>query len=249
MVGWHAICSGVSGQPCAVATSIIPSTGRDLHSASVEGPGHCCHRCWQRWGCCRCCGRKMLRAIGSCQNWTCSSYCRVRCRCSVHGFIGGRYRRHTARYSKLTTRWVFQRDSKLLLHYAPRSFSLESEDPASPDPVSSVPQFYRRLENAGEEITEDFLWGRLEPLLHYLPPDQVAKVGATFGILAHEEVVQTPCQDTKCQLLDWSITYSRDHFWRECTKLVPIAAKFDLHLGQISPFLVHTPFTISPLHI
>ncbi len=37
-------------------------------------------------------------------------------------------------------------------------------------------QFYRRLELSGEEITEDLLWARLEPLLHYLPPEQLAKV-------------------------------------------------------------------------
>jgi hypothetical protein len=42
--------------------------------------------------------------------------------------------------------------------------------------VSRLLQFYRRLEDAGEEITEEFLWGRLQPLLHYLPEDQVAKV-------------------------------------------------------------------------
>jgi hypothetical protein len=43
-----------------------------------------------------------------------------------------------------------------------------------------------------------------------------------------------------------SITYSRDHFWRECTKLVPIAAKFDLHLGKISPFHHFAPPYLAP---
>lgn len=47
---------------------------------------------------------------------------------------------------------------------------------APPKDVSCLLQFYRRLEDAGEEITEEFLWGRLQPLLHYLPDDQVAKV-------------------------------------------------------------------------
>ncbi len=51
--------------------------------------------------------------------------------------------------------------------------------PAAPsDHVSRPLQFYRRLEDAGEEITEEYLWGRLQPLLHYLPDDQVAKVWA-----------------------------------------------------------------------
>ena len=45
---------------------------------------------------------------------------------------------------------------------------------------SRLLQFYRRLEDAGEEITEEFLWGRLQPLLHYLPDDQVAKVLAAL---------------------------------------------------------------------
>jgi hypothetical protein len=53
--------------------------------------------------------------------------------------------------------------------------------PAAPaDHVSHPLQFYRRLEDAGEEITEEYLWGRLQPLLHYLPDDQVAKVWAAF---------------------------------------------------------------------
>jgi hypothetical protein len=55
---------------------------------------------------------------------------------------------------------------------------------APSDHVTRLPQFYRRLEDAGEEITEEFLWGRLQPLLHYLPEDQVAKVWAAFELSA-----------------------------------------------------------------
>lgn len=47
-------------------------------------------------------------------------------------------------------------------------------------------QFYRRLEDSGQEITEEFLWGRLEPLLHYLPPEQVAKVGDRHCSIGNE---------------------------------------------------------------
>ena len=50
MVGWHATCSGVSAQRCAVANSSPRSTGCILRNAQADGPGRCYRRSWQRWG-------------------------------------------------------------------------------------------------------------------------------------------------------------------------------------------------------
>lgn len=44
------------------------------------------------------------------------------------------------------------------------------------------------MHNGGEDISEDFLWARLEPLLDYLPAEQRAKVSPSKGCLAASRV-------------------------------------------------------------
>jgi hypothetical protein len=103
MVGWHATCSGVSEQGCAVAISRPPSTGRVLRNAQADGPGRCYRRCWQRWGHCNChlCSIRMPPGVGQLDT---AHIVRMRCRCWVHLIAEGRCTRHTARCSRLTIR-------------------------------------------------------------------------------------------------------------------------------------------------